>query len=99
MTSRRLKAPLRSSMASFKRRLAIPRKPFEPSSTTFTQNRRRVPVVDRQESKLKNERSDGADAFIPESDQTSGTSDDLAELLAEQYLREASGDELSLIHI
>jgi hypothetical protein len=49
--------------------------------------------VDRQESKLKNERSDGADAFIPESDQTSGTSDDLAELLAEQYLREASGDE------
>jgi len=49
--------------------------------------------VDRQEIKLKNERSDGADAFIPESAQISGASDDLAELLAEQYLREASGDE------
>jgi len=49
--------------------------------------------VDRQARKLKNERSDGADAFIPETAQISGTSDDLAELLAEQYLREASGDE------
>jgi len=51
------------------------------------------PVVDEQEVKLKNERSDGADAFIPESAQVSGTSDDLAELLAEQYLKDASGDE------
>ena len=42
---------------------------------------------------LKQERSDGGDAFIPESAQVSGTSDGLAELLAEQYLREASGDE------
>ena len=49
--------------------------------------------MDRQEIKLKNERSDGADAFIPETAQISGTSDDLAELLAEQYLREASCDE------
>jgi len=49
--------------------------------------------VDRQAIKLKNERSDGADAFIPETAQISGTSDDLAELLAEQFLREASGDE------
>ena len=42
---------------------------------------------------LRHERPDGADAFIPESAQISGTSDDLAELLAEQYLREASGDD------
>ena len=49
--------------------------------------------MDRQAIKLKNERSDGADAFIPEAAQISGTSDDLAELLAEQFLREASGDE------
>jgi hypothetical protein len=49
--------------------------------------------VDRQEITPRNERSDGADAFIPESAQIYGTSDDLAELLAEQYLREASGDE------
>jgi hypothetical protein len=42
---------------------------------------------------LEHERSDGAEAFIPESAQVFGTSDDLAELLAEQYLREASGDE------
>ena len=49
--------------------------------------------MDRQAIKLKNERSDGADAFIPETAQISGTSDDLAELLAEQFLREASGDE------
>ena len=49
--------------------------------------------MDRQDRKLKNERSDGADAFIPETAQISGTSDDLAELLAEQYLREASCDE------
>jgi hypothetical protein len=49
--------------------------------------------VDRHVSKSKQERSDGADAFIPESAQISGASDDLAELLAEQYLREASGDD------
>jgi hypothetical protein len=49
--------------------------------------------VDRQVRTLKNERSDGAEAFIPESAQISGSSDDLAELLAEQFLREASGDE------
>jgi len=49
--------------------------------------------VDRQVSSSKHERSDGADAFIPESAQISGASDDLAELLAEQYLREASGDD------
>jgi hypothetical protein len=42
---------------------------------------------------MKRERPDGADAFIPESAQISGTSDDLAELLAEHYLREASGDD------
>jgi hypothetical protein len=44
-------------------------------------------------SHLKQERSDGGDAFIPESAQVSGTSDGMAELLAEQYLRDASGDE------
>ena len=44
-------------------------------------------------SKLKQERSDGGDAFIPESAQISGTSDGVAELMAEQYLRGASGDE------
>ena len=44
-------------------------------------------------SKLKQERSDGGDAFIPESAQISGTSDGVAELMAEQYLRDASGDE------
>ena len=44
-------------------------------------------------SKLKQERTDGGDAFIPESAQISGTSDGLAELMAEQYLRGASGDE------
>lgn len=49
--------------------------------------------MDRQVSKSKQERSDGADAFIPESAQISGASDDLAEFLAEQYLREASGDD------
>lgn len=49
--------------------------------------------MDRQANKQKNERSDGADAFIPETAQVSGTSDDLAELLAEQFLRQASGDE------
>ena len=49
--------------------------------------------MDRQVSKLGHERSDGADAFIPESAQVLGTSDDLSELLAEQYLREASGDD------
>jgi hypothetical protein len=43
--------------------------------------------------KLKQERSDGGDAFIPESAQISGTSDGVAELMAEQYLRGASGDE------
>jgi hypothetical protein len=49
--------------------------------------------VDRQVNKVKHARSDGADAFIPESAQISGASDDLAELLGEQYLREASGDD------
>ena len=49
--------------------------------------------MDSQVSKSKQERSDGADAFIPESAQISGASDDLAEFLAEQYLREASGDD------
>jgi hypothetical protein len=44
-------------------------------------------------TKAKRKRSDGADAFIPESAQSSGTTDDLAELLAEQYLRSAGGDE------
>ena len=44
-------------------------------------------------SKLKQERTDGGDAFIPESAQISGTSDGVAELMAEQYLRGASGDE------
>jgi len=39
-----------------------------------------------------NKRSDDGDAFIPESAQKSGTSDGVAELLAEQYLRDASGD-------
>jgi hypothetical protein len=43
--------------------------------------------------KLKQERSDGGDAFIPESAQISGTSDGVAELMAEEYLRGASGDE------
>jgi hypothetical protein len=43
--------------------------------------------------KLKPKRSDGADAFIPESAQGSGTTDDLAEYLAEQYLRSAGGEE------
>ena len=50
-------------------------------------------VVDRHERRLKHERSDGADAFIPESAQISGAVDDLAELLGEEYLREASGDD------
>jgi hypothetical protein len=44
-------------------------------------------------SKLKQERSDGGDAFIPESAQITGTEDGVAELMAEQYLRGASGDE------
>jgi hypothetical protein len=43
--------------------------------------------------KLKQERSDGGDAFIPESAQITGTSDGVAELMGEQYLRGASGDE------
>ena len=50
-------------------------------------------VVEKHAKNLKHERSDGADAFIPESAQISGAGDDLAELLAEDYLREASGDE------
>ena len=44
-------------------------------------------------NKLTRERSDGADAFIPESAQVSGTPDDLAEFLGEQYLREAVDNE------
>jgi hypothetical protein len=43
--------------------------------------------------KLKQERSDGGDAFIPESAQITGTPDGVAELMGEQYLRGASGDE------
>jgi hypothetical protein len=40
-------------------------------------------------------RSDDADAFIPESDMAKGTKDDLAENLAQQYLKEAnSGQEV-----
>ena len=50
-------------------------------------------VIDKDESKLRHERSDGADAFIPESAQISGAVDDLAELLGEEYVREASGDD------
>jgi hypothetical protein len=50
-------------------------------------------VIDKDESKRRHERSDGADAFIPESAQISGAVDDLAELLGEEYLREASGDD------
>jgi hypothetical protein len=42
-------------------------------------NPERATVVDRQENKRKTERSDGADAFIPESAQNSRTSDHLAE--------------------
>jgi hypothetical protein len=44
-------------------------------------------------SKQKMQRSDGGDAFIPESAQIFGTSEGVAELMAEQYLRGASGDE------
>ena len=44
-------------------------------------------------NKFKTQRSDDGDAFIPESAQISGTSDGVAELMAEQYLRGASGDE------
>ena len=44
-------------------------------------------------SKLKQERSDGGDAFIPESAQITGTPDGVAELMGKQYLRGASGDE------
>ncbi len=43
--------------------------------------------------KSTRERSDGGDAFIPESAQISGTPDDLAEFLGEQYLREAVDDD------
>ena len=43
--------------------------------------------------KLKQERSDGGDAFIPESAQITGTPDGVAEIMGEQYLRGASGDE------
>jgi hypothetical protein len=42
-----------------------------------------------QIEKSTRERSDGGDAFIPESAQISGTPDDLAEFSGEQYLREA----------
>jgi hypothetical protein len=44
-------------------------------------------------NKSTRERSDGGDAFIPESAQISGTPDDLAEFLGEQYLREAVDDD------
>jgi hypothetical protein len=40
-------------------------------------------------NKSTRERSDGGDAFIPESAQISGTPDDLAEFSGEQYLRKA----------
>ena len=46
-----------------------------------------------QINKSTQERSDGGDAFIPESAQISGTPDDLAEFLGEQYLREAVDDD------
>ena len=44
-------------------------------------------------NKSTRERSDGGDAFIPESAQISGTPDDLAEFSGEQYLREALDDD------
>jgi hypothetical protein len=45
-------------------------------------------------NKSTRERSDGGDAFIPESAQISGTPDDLAEFSGEQYLREAVDDDI-----
>ena len=45
-------------------------------------------------NKSTRERSDGGDAFIPESAQISGTPDDLAEFSGEQYLREALDDDI-----
>jgi hypothetical protein len=47
-----------------------------------------------QMNKSTRERSDGGDAFIPESAQISGTPDDLAEFAGEQYLREAVDDDI-----
>ena len=44
-------------------------------------------------NKSTRERSDGGDAFIPESAQISGTPDDLAEFSGEQYLRAALDDD------
>jgi len=46
-----------------------------------------------QKNKSTQERSDGGDAFIPESAQISGTPDDLAEFLGEQFLRGAVDDD------
>jgi hypothetical protein len=45
-------------------------------------------------NKSTRERSDGGDAFIPESAQISGTPDDLAEFSGEQYLRKALDDDI-----
>ena len=45
-------------------------------------------------NKSTRERSDGGDAFIPESAQISGTPDDLAEFSGEQYLRQALDDDI-----
>jgi hypothetical protein len=45
-------------------------------------------------NKSTRERSDGGDAFIPESAQIFGTPDDLAEFSGEQYLREAVDDDV-----
>ena len=45
-------------------------------------------------NKSTRKRSDGGDAFIPESAQISGTPDDLAEFSGEQYLRQALDDDI-----
>jgi hypothetical protein len=45
-------------------------------------------------NKSTRKRSDGGDAFIPESAQISGTPDDLAEFSGEQYLRQALDDDV-----
>ncbi|MGA7745237.1 MAG: hypothetical protein ABSF35_22005 [Polyangia bacterium] len=47
-----------------------------------------------QIDKSTRQRSDGGDAFIPESAQISGTPDDLAEFSGEQYLREAVDNDI-----
>ena len=45
-------------------------------------------------NKSTRKRSDGGDAFIPESAQISGTPDDLAEFSGERYLRKAVDDDI-----